>query len=227
MFLAFLHAKPYQLGFDPTVALLPNDPTNSEINYEIIVQTETGVRVVYHTLELLSAIGLQKLWTKGTRVWKVVRVVNGESHADVAILKDSWVDEGRERETATFNRFSSIAHPEEYRHTVKKSFLTLECFGDVYINSDLGSNRLDSTRLNCVAQRTAETEQASKNTTHRPLAQIHHKVHHRMVVKEICEPLHTETSLLRIFTVLDEVSLSKPHKLFRQASIHDFLQLCR
>lgn len=200
-----LHATPHQLGFDPTVTLLPtHELAGSDINYEIIVQTDSGERFVYRTLELLSAIigGLQ---SKGTRVWKVTRIVNGEPFGDPAILKDSWVAEGRERETATFNRFASIDHPEEYKHTIGKSFLTSECYGDVYVHSGSDMDRLDCTRTNCIAARSVEMEENS------PILQpaTHHKVHHRMVVKEICRPIYAEVSLLHIFAALNDISTGK------------------
>lgn len=183
------------------------------------MRSRTGDQVIYRTIELLSAIGIHKLWTKGTRVWKVIHIVDGEGHGDAVILKDSWVDEGRERETATLSHFRYIDHSEEFRQTVEKYFLTLECFGDVYIHSTPDPDRVDSTRTNCVFQYISETGAESKNAILR--SKIHHKVHHRMVIKEVCEPLHMEVSLLRIFAVLDEISIGKSHTMFNQARTYD------
>ena len=78
--------------------LLTNGQDNTEPRYEVTVRAPTGEETCYRTIKLLSAAATAHLLGKGTRVWKAVRLVDGEPTGDPVVLKDSWVDEDRRRE---------------------------------------------------------------------------------------------------------------------------------
>ncbi|PSR77008.1 hypothetical protein PHLCEN_2v8107 [Hermanssonia centrifuga] len=154
---------------------------------------------------LLSDSGAQSLHGRGTRVWKVVRVKDGEAVGDPVVLKDSWVDLDRPREGAILQEVCGMAASEPADKTLSDALLTVECYGDVVIDGD-GDQCIDrTTRMNLSDLPThgSDTDTAvTKLLLHR-----HHKVHHRVVFKEICQTIQQLASFHDKFRVLGQTSI--------------------
>ncbi|KAF7790466.1 hypothetical protein EIP86_001421 [Pleurotus ostreatoroseus] len=88
-------ARPDQLGWDPTMERVE---IGDQAQYQITVHSSDGDTLNYRTLGVLSDSGASRLLSRGTRVWKAVRIVNGEETGEPVALKDVWVDSDRERE---------------------------------------------------------------------------------------------------------------------------------
>lgn len=94
--LSIVYAEPQDVGFDPTMTLLKQE--DGTARYDILVRSETGEEQLYRTLELLHNQGAEYLVGRGTRVWKAVKIENGEEVGEPVVLKDAWVDHHRKRE---------------------------------------------------------------------------------------------------------------------------------
>ncbi|CCO31396.1 hypothetical protein BN14_05437 [Rhizoctonia solani AG-1 IB] len=95
--LSILLANPIQLGYDPSIKIAP--PTGTEPSYDITVYNpDTGETTIYRTTRMLSDIGVDSMVGRGTRVWKVQKLVNGVPTLPEYVLKDTWVYADREAE---------------------------------------------------------------------------------------------------------------------------------
>ncbi|CEL60446.1 hypothetical protein RSOLAG1IB_09652 [Rhizoctonia solani AG-1 IB] len=95
--LSILLANPIQLGYDPSIKIAP--PTGTEPSYDITVYNpDTGETTIYRTTGMLSDIGVDSMVGRGTRVWKVQKLVNGVPTLPEYVLKDTWVYADREAE---------------------------------------------------------------------------------------------------------------------------------
>lgn len=142
MFLAFTYASYDGLGWDSTMTLRWDGGTPQ---YDITVQpfpihdTEDSREEelkprTFRTKELLSGIGAEHLRGRGTRVWAVNELVNGDVVAETFVLKDTWVDSDRIREgkiTATILKSVKNA---KANALVKSALLSTEIHGDVLVN---------------------------------------------------------------------------------------------
>ncbi|GJE98435.1 hypothetical protein PsYK624_146650 [Phanerochaete sordida] len=130
-FFPLLFASEQELGWDSTITRRsPPKVSGPLIQYDI----EVG-DVVYRTQRLISDAGAQLLRGRGTRVWEVRKLENGEEVGPSLVLKDAWPDEGREserdisekihksgghQEQATFEKyFVSVEHDAEVPVTIK------------------------------------------------------------------------------------------------------------
>ena len=71
--------------------------------YDILVhdaKSPNSEPLVFRTDGLINDDGAKSPLGRGTRVWRVKRLVDGEPDASAPgrVLKDSWVDEDRDRE---------------------------------------------------------------------------------------------------------------------------------
>ena len=191
--------KPHQLGIDPAVRLLADDHDSTEPRYEIIVRSLTGEETSYRTVKLLYA-ATSHLLGKGTRVWMAFRLVDGEPTGPPVVLKDSWVDEDRQREGSSFEKVREAARARGLEHTVQTTVVTVECFGDVFIDErEPGESQVDTTRMNLRGYDLARGDQRVS----RAAKDIQHRIHHRTVLTEVCSPLLLKTSLDKVFEALE------------------------
>ncbi|PSS18944.1 hypothetical protein PHLCEN_2v3160 [Hermanssonia centrifuga] len=213
---------PHQLGYDPTIKLLGD---SEDPRYEITVRSDLdGSERIYRTLGLLSDAGACALRGRGTRVWKAIKIEDGQECGEPVALKDSWIDAGRPREGYILTQMRGYNNPERLSGYAEKFFLTAECYGDVFVDRELG--HVDAVRPFLMPESRSLSESDSNTTPRAPTssmgcedALISHKkpgqnihpsvgrqVHHRIVFKEICTSLYREKSLSTIFRLLGQVA---------------------
>lgn len=142
--------------------------------------------MTYRTLALITDSGAVDLLGRGTRVWKAVRIVNGEETGAPVVLKDAWVDSDREREGDIHWRLLHSDHFEKERPELKEHFIAVEVHGDVML---MGST--DCTP--CSSRGPSNAHVRSRSQTH-----------YRIVYSEIGESLRNITSLRTIFQTLGD-----------------------
>ncbi|KAJ3524187.1 hypothetical protein NM688_g8604 [Phlebia brevispora] len=202
--LAVAYAHPNQLGWDPTMV-----PTNQHGQYDITVYTDDGLTRVYRTLQLISDSGAQTIRGRGTRVWKVVRVEDGEEHGEPMVLKDTWVDTNRRREGTTLDEIRNAERIPDHQVFVDRIFLTREWDGDVF--QDAARTIIDSTpdftpSPDDLPQSPRMSTPSASGSTSVEQRAVVPKVHYRIVFKEVCKPVHSETSLRKIFVALAQTA---------------------
>lgn len=101
--------------------------------YNILVRSETGEEQLYRTLELLHKQDAEYLVGRGTRVWKAVKIENGEEVGEPVVLKDAWVDHYREREDSISARVRKSAIDGVHRDLFDAGLLTILSHGDVFV----------------------------------------------------------------------------------------------
>lgn len=101
--------------------------------YNILVRSETGEEQAYRTLELLYEQGAEYLVGRGTRVWKALKIENGEEVGEPVVLKDAWVDHHREREGTINSRVRESAITRNHRDVFDMGLLTILSHGDVFV----------------------------------------------------------------------------------------------
>ena len=181
--------------------LLTDDHDSTEPRYEIIVRTSTGEETSYRTVKLLYA-ATGHLLGHGTRVWEAVQLVDGEPTGDAVVLKDSWVDEDRQREGSNFERVREAAGVKGLGHIIETAFVAVKCFGDAFIDiKEPGENQVDSTRMNI---RGHDLQTGAQRLT-AAAKNIHHRIHHRTVLAEVCSPLLLNNSLDQVFEALGQI----------------------
>ena len=182
-----MFAAPDALGFDPTMTSL--QASDGSIQYDICVPSSSGEAQVYRTIGVLYDGGLGPLCGRGTRVWKARRLDEaGKMVGDPVALKDSWVDQHREREGAISSRIreSSASLESEDFELLSETLLTVLDHGDILV-----SGHLDCTRPIAIH---------NKSKAARPV-----QVHYRIVHAEVGMPLHEETSLHVIYQALTDI----------------------
>ncbi|KAJ3557297.1 hypothetical protein NM688_g1545 [Phlebia brevispora] len=198
--LSIAYAEPHQLGWDPTVVLV-----NDRRQYDITVFSDEGEARVYRTLELLSCSGAQILLGRGTRVWKVVQVENGEERGHPMILKDVWVNPGRKREGTILEELRRADYSPYSRQDFECAYLSRVLDGDVF--NGPASMNLDGTQAFGLEEESAsdrEKRSSSADSPHStsvlaPFPSIDCKVHYRIVFREVCRSISSEPSLVAIF----------------------------
>ncbi|KAJ3557299.1 hypothetical protein NM688_g1547 [Phlebia brevispora] len=138
--LSIAYAEPDQLGWDPTVVL-----ANDRRRYDITVLSDKGEARVYRTLELISCSGAQVLLGRGTRVWKVVQVENGEERGNPMVLKDVWANPRRKREGTILDELRKADYSPYSRQDFECAYLSRVLDGDVF--NGPASTNLDNTHM--------------------------------------------------------------------------------
>ncbi|KAJ3554316.1 hypothetical protein NM688_g3173 [Phlebia brevispora] len=191
-----MYADPRDLGFDLTVRLLEDDAT--EPRYEIEVRSSAEEVQVYRTLEVLSQGG-QNTVGGAARVWKAVKVENGEEVGEPVALKDSWVWEDRKREGHVDSSIRASCADDEQKAALGKSLLTVLAHGDVLIDG-----ATDRTRAAVTPPKASGKVPDSLGRD--PVTQPYDRsrIHYRIVYKEVCEPLRSTSSLYTVFKTLSD-----------------------
>ncbi len=221
-FASFLYATHEQLGWDPTMSVSTDGLEDSQ--YDITVRSETGEKTVYRTLNLLSYLGSEKVCDGGTRVWKVVRLKHGEMAGDPVILKDCWVDGDAPREGCIFHEIRGMDLPEQIQNPLVDALLTVECYGDVVIGGDDSDAPLDHT-IRLRTRSAQENPPGCDLTAVQILSHCRFKVHHRIVFKEVCQPIHNLTSFQDRFKVLGEACIGEKSTILLRFYSHRILAL--
>lgn len=138
--LSTIFAEPHQLGWDTTMIPLPDGH-----NFDILVRSAEGQTKTYRTQTMLSGITPRNRLGKDTKVWRAVRVENGEETGSPVALKDCWVHPDYAREGDLIRDICQDALTLEDKELVGRNFMNVECHGDVFIGDD--EPALDCTRV--------------------------------------------------------------------------------
>lgn len=127
-FLSVLYADLHQLGWDTSMRPLLDG------NFDVDIVSEGQIRT-YRTQDTLIDKGLWELQGKATRVWRAVRIEDGEETGPVVVLKDCWVSPKipREGENIRCIRKAIVAQD---GHSAARFLLDVEWDGDVLVNGD-------------------------------------------------------------------------------------------
>lgn len=121
-FLRIMFAEEHQLGFDPSMEPIEDGQFNITVGFE-------GKKPVrYQTLEMLSDLGADSLFGRGTRVWKARRLDGDDMVGPEVALKDVWVDDDRDREGEIYCDLLKAGMPTKY-------LLDVLHHGDVYLSA--------------------------------------------------------------------------------------------
>ena len=170
------------------------------MQYDISVRSPDGHLTVYRTLDIIADRGAKNLRSKGTRVWKAVRLDDGVPVGEPVALKDCWVEtEGREADIIAKLLQSPlfVAMPDYARF-----FLTTDSHGDVFIDGKPETTAICS-RMN-KKQPPGYIKPDDELTE---LVPMFHFFHYRIAFKEIGESLNLCTSLATVFSVLADASI--------------------
>ena len=205
-----MYAEPHELGFDPSIRLLPGDA--EEVQYEITILCGTEEHV-YRTISLLANTNPDIIHGRGTRVWKAMKIENGAEVGEPIALKDSWVDDELEREGTTYENILSSSSSSKTQATLRKNLLTVLAHGEVLINGVV-----DQVQATLSLGIKAEPgPSSSKNAEFISIMERQHllnvtyrQIHYRIAYKEVCgSHLHYASSLHRIFKALGDACIGE------------------
>lgn len=183
-------------------------PTQKDgtLQYDITLRTAQDELRVYRTISVLSDHTARDVLSRASRVWKAVRLVDGEETGEPVVLKDSWVDGTREREGDVHAKVMQGILAAGREQEAKNLFVTVQAHGDVYV---AGSQDRTPSFL---SQRREPSLKSNDSTAPGPSSgkasewiQSRYQVHHRIVFNEVGQPLDEVTSLETVFKVLQDV----------------------
>ncbi|KAF7794450.1 hypothetical protein EIP86_005584 [Pleurotus ostreatoroseus] len=175
---------------------------------------EDGTTQTYRTLQLLSNSRTVNLVGRGTRVWKVIQVEDGQEVGEPMVLKDTWSDPERCTEGHLLEKVRAADRPDELKASMDKLFPTMVCHGDVRLNDEprildctpaFGPNAGNNLTLRREDICRGEEGYGPWESEYTPQRQ---RVHYRLVLKEVCKPLGDETSLPKIYRALGDAALA-------------------
>ncbi|KAJ3545073.1 hypothetical protein NM688_g5672 [Phlebia brevispora] len=224
-FLSLLYAETHHLGWDPTVRVI--SCSNNKPQYEYTVENVDGSTSTFRTLRLISQV--DSVQGKGTRVWKVVLVVNGVPVGAPAVLKDHWIQEEFEFEGTTLSRIQRSDNSEDFQRTFSSNFLTVLSHGGVIMRSQRHAPYCDRTRQHIRNAKASKLDVPLPDAGFfgpRPYVPSHLvskqdpfltgcRLHYRIVFKEYCTALRSSTPLSIVFTALAQ--LCEALKLLHEA----------
>ncbi|THU96195.1 hypothetical protein K435DRAFT_664929 [Dendrothele bispora CBS 962.96] len=207
-----------RLGYDDTVSLVQiHEHANT---YDITVFSDVGETTTYRTIERISDYGTDILTGRGTRVWKVRKMVKGELEGPFLVLKDSWISNDPQPEHVILNDVrQSLSAKKDPR---LRHFLTRAQAGLVpYTRGDRS-----------VRDHTLETQ--GHQPFQKKLGDINtiHRLHYRIVFQEVGRPLSELGNLDEMFFTLQGAlrGLGALHDLgyiHRDISPHNVLLVVR
>lgn len=136
--LSQMYATPHRLGIDTTMTVFKEKSAGASI-YDITVHHVIGgliQPVVFRTAGLLNDDGAKALRGRGTRIWRVRRLVDGkpDEQADGRVLKDSWIDQDRLQEGEILRQITNDPSIDDVaKEALTKLFLTPVASGNVII----------------------------------------------------------------------------------------------
>ncbi|KAI6032186.1 hypothetical protein BKA83DRAFT_4210425 [Pisolithus microcarpus] len=224
-FCSLAFANEQQLGWDPTVQRVC---VEGKPQYNITVCTDEGKETVYQTTKMISDFSADAMQGRGTRVFRVrLTLQNGQPvhNAQPFVLKDSWRELDRAREDEILVEIFDGLGKKYGTKKVSEArdyFLTVLAAGDVIMDGkkdkttsllrdadelppDFGLPADDL--LEWKPTRTGEGL-APKFSCVPPSvkkSKIHHRIHYRLVFKEVCEPIHDLNRLDTVFKTLMDI----------------------
>ena len=179
------------------VALPPDSAGTTQ--YDITVRSGRDGEHIYRTMDIVFDAGSDRLLSRGTRVWKAIRIQNGAPVGNPVVLKDAWVSTGRQREgdiDARIRRSAMTLHEDDHARLVDM-LLTVLAHGDVVV-----ANAPD---------RTADLAETLKRKRYGRLGPS--QTHYRIVYREVCTPLRDELSLQVVYKAVGDIccGMSTPH----------------
>ncbi|KAI0954296.1 hypothetical protein AcV7_007565 [Taiwanofungus camphoratus] len=198
--------------------------------FDITVRSADGTNVVYRTIKILADFGADAPQGRGTRVWEARKLENGEECGEPVALKDSWIDSDRTREGVLYGELRDSDTSIDFQDAMKTFIMTVICDGDVYINGEVDDTRTLMTRgqriprdcskftVQLIRPPAAKLSRSSRvaighhhspeeyREKHSAPPRVYHpKTHYRIVLKEVCKPISTVTSLATVFKLLSQV----------------------
>lgn len=214
-FLSLIYADTQELGWDSSVVSLDDDD-----QYDIRVDGFDGTTQTYRTLKLLSGSTLEDVRDGGTRVWKAVRIEDGEECGEAVVLKDAWADADLMAEGLILDKIRGFDCEPEKRDYIDTHFPTLLFHGDVFL--DPGRTTLDCARSLSPATngfvdsadiaRTRLSVSSGEHLKLDPKASEpteYGRVHYRIVMKEVGRAISRQDSPIVIFAMLAQVVFGK------------------
>ena len=174
----------------------PVPRADGRLQYDITVRSAGGDEEVYRTHGLLGSGG-GDIISRGTLVWKAVRLDHGVEVGEPVALKDVWVDDWRPREGSIHAKIIEEAQGDPDKERLKSMMLTVLIHGDVAVEG-----APDRTRV----LPGEEIDVGQDPMAHSPpLYHRHMRVHYRIVFKEVCKTLAFETSANVILKALADM----------------------
>lgn len=189
--------------------------------YDITIRDDSGVSTVYRSIELISDVGAECILSRGTRVWKAVKLGDDPETGRLVAIKDFWIDDDRKSEGEIYQQLRDSGVPD-------KNFLKVIAHGDVFIPA--AGKRDHTTELTTrgaevpdwapplnLVQLFSKLEKVRSPSgsylpPHVPPPMDHKmgpKLHYRMALDGVHPPLYSWTCLSDIFYALFEVCSGK------------------
>ncbi|KAI6017110.1 hypothetical protein EDC04DRAFT_2576906 [Pisolithus marmoratus] len=208
-FCSVAFANDHELGWDPTIRRV------------------RGEILVYEPTRVISDFTADALRGPGTRVFEVrLKTQDGKlvKDAEHAILKDSWRDCDRDREDTILEQiFTDLRNHKgiEQADEARKYFLTVLAAGNVMVDGKIdGADsllRISDLPADCtshplpvdeLSKPTWASEGLIPSSPYVPSpskhSKVHHKIHSRLVFKEVCQPIYELWSLDTVFETLED-----------------------
>ena len=175
------------------------------LQYDILVRFSNGDEQVYRTQELLSIFNEDRICSRGTRVWKAIRVENGHEIGEPVALKDSWIDGRRAREGCTIANIKQSAARCGESESIDAALLTVVIHGDVAVEG-LQDRTRAFPRDTPLDSHTKDPTDSPPRNNNPSLGEVPrdspYQVHYRIVFKEVCESLADKKSISNVFKAL-------------------------
>ncbi|KAF8582551.1 hypothetical protein K439DRAFT_1635200 [Ramaria rubella] len=223
-FIACAYATEAELGWDPTVQRIYVD---GEPQYKFTVHDVEGanhVETVFRTTRVLADFSAGALRGRGTRVFEAFQLGSDPRDDTPVVIKDSWVDIDRAKEGGIRSKFESEADGED-KAKIQQYFMTVLHYGEVMINgqadrtldvmlrgqelpegSEFKLNLKDATTVSRPSSIGAHPSVPSLARAPHKSVRYQHKVHYRIVFKEVGMPIHSVTGQLDIFQTLEDAT---------------------
>ena len=208
--------------------MTPRTSEGGTTHYDIVVRSPNGTEEVYRTQQLLAGSGHYYPMSRGTRVWKAIKLESGKEVGTPVALKDAWVDVNRAREGATSASVLEYAVSDAHQTALHDSLLTVLTHGDVFV-----AGVRDCTRPLPTGEETAydavpscpESPEVRRMLSWRS-ARVQ-QVHYRVVHEQIGVPLGEFTSLKTVFGALRDACGGSSSHITVFHRLKGFIQVCK
>ncbi|KIJ10691.1 hypothetical protein PAXINDRAFT_101953 [Paxillus involutus ATCC 200175] len=210
-------------GWNPTIQRVF---VEGETHYDITFQEQEDSPAVYRTVAIISDFAADAMTGRGTRVFKAyLRSLDGKSLSgpvNHVVIKDAWRDLDRDREDQILQKILNDIGQDK-AEDAKKYFLTVLRAEDVSIKGGTDDTRQllhgATTWGDCSWHDVWPDKEPSRRSHlssvgHAPAcltrqgippaasANIQHKIHFRIVFKEVCQPIFELKSLRDVLETL-------------------------
>jgi len=214
-FCSVAFADDHQLGWDPSIGrILVND----RVQYEITLNSPDGLSTTYVTTNIIADFGAEPMEGRGTRVFEGYR--KGDPDKTPVVIKDTWRAFDRKREDVIlkeiFVDMTKVMGKAEAKDA-KKHFLTVLDADDVAIKGNLddtlcllrGNDPPSECKIYEIPfEEPWDADELPRETTLTHTVadfKVSHKIHTRIVFKEVCETLYSVRDLRGVMQMLLDV----------------------